>query len=120
MTNEVQSRSGTNAASPTSGDPKPKTGAPAAGGNPAAGLLGDKPPLALGKDAAEDVAGSLKIHIKLALEIDIQITARIKGKCSGLVPVVSNSANTCARRHRYRYVPITALCVRGVDLPGIA
>jgi len=33
----------------------------------------------LDKKAAEDVAGSLKIHIKLALEIDIQITARIKG-----------------------------------------
>ena len=119
VTDEIQSRSGTNAASPTSGDPKPKAGAPATGGNPAAGLLGDKPPLALGKDAAEDVAGSLKIHIKLALEIDIQITARIKGK-SGLVPVVSNSANPCARRHRHRYVPIFALCVRGVDLPGIA
>lgn len=43
--------------------------------------LGNKPPLALGKEAAEDVAGSLKIHVKLALEIDIQITARIKGVC---------------------------------------
>jgi hypothetical protein len=41
--------------------------------------LSDKPPLALNKKAAEDVAGSLKIHIKIALEIDIQITARIKG-----------------------------------------
>lgn len=40
---------------------------------------GEKGPLSLGKDAAEDVAGSLKIHIKLALEIDIQIMARIKG-----------------------------------------
>lgn len=43
------------------------------------GLLGDKPPLELDKKAAEDVAGSLKIHIKLALEIDIEIRARIKG-----------------------------------------
>lgn len=41
--------------------------------------LSDKPPLALNKKAAEDVAGSLKVHIKIALEIDIQITARIKG-----------------------------------------
>ncbi|KAJ9653166.1 hypothetical protein H2198_007628 [Neophaeococcomyces mojaviensis] len=43
------------------------------------GLLGDKPALELDKKAAEDVAGSLKVHIKIALEIDIQITARIKG-----------------------------------------
>lgn len=33
----------------------------------------------MSKKAAEDVAGSLKVHIKIALEIDIQITARIKG-----------------------------------------
>jgi len=31
------------------------------------------------KQEAEDTAGSLKVHVKLALEVDIRITARIKG-----------------------------------------
>lgn len=58
--------------------------------------LGGKPPLALTKKAAEDVAGSLKVHIKIALEIDIQITARIKGVSAPSHPVggISTSANT--------------------------
>ncbi|KAK5078005.1 hypothetical protein LTS08_003153 [Lithohypha guttulata] len=55
-----------------------------------AGLLGSKPPLQLDKKAAEDVAGSLKIHIKIALEIDIQITARIKGKLAYISVVLSH------------------------------
>ncbi|KAK5956822.1 hypothetical protein OHC33_002310 [Knufia fluminis] len=43
-----------------------------------AGLL-DKPALGISKEAAEATAGSLKVHVKIALEIDIRVTARIKG-----------------------------------------
>ena len=58
---------------PKAGDADPKKATDAATGaatGAAESLLGkDKGPLSLGKDAAEDVAGSLKIHIKLALEV---------------------------------------------------
>jgi len=33
----------------------------------------------LTKDDAENMAGSLKIHVKIALEVDIRIIAKIKG-----------------------------------------
>jgi hypothetical protein len=33
----------------------------------------------LTKADTEDMAGSLKIHVKLALEVDIRIIARLKG-----------------------------------------
>ena len=59
--------------------------------------LGDKGPLALDKKAAEDVAGSLKIHVKLALEIDIQITARIKGDIA--IGIAWNASAYWSRAH---------------------
>ena len=44
------------------------------------GLLGEggETPKVSSEDA-KDVAGSLKIHIKLNLEVDVRITARVKG-----------------------------------------
>lgn len=42
------------------------------------------------KQEAEDTAGSLKVHVKLALEVDIRITARIKGDIAiGELPVLT-------------------------------
>ena len=67
----------TNSTNPTSGALAPLGGlgeglSPAAGG-----VLGSKPE-GFGLEG-EDVKGSLKIHIKLNLEADIRVIAKIKG-----------------------------------------
>lgn len=33
----------------------------------------------LSKEEVETMAGSLKVHVKLNIELDIQVTARLKG-----------------------------------------
>lgn len=84
LSSSNEQASAKNPTTPTPKDDKTKgneKGGSTGGGSPVPDVgLSDKAPLALTKGAAEDVAGSLKVHIKIALEIDIQITARIKGK----------------------------------------